>query len=98
MVKWLNDVDIKAQTTPKRLYNVVRVLAILTLTLFGVVCGETIFTANLSDLRFLKVKSPDPVPIELLLIMMNEGKYVMAICEFILYCFITPSETIFLEQ
>ena len=73
VVKWLNQVDMKAQTTPKRIYNVARVLAILTLTLFGVIRGETIFTANLSDLRFLKVKSPDPVPIELLLIMMNEG-------------------------
>ena len=77
---------------------ILQVLAIIALTLFGVVRGETIFTANLSDLRFLKVKSPDPVLIELLLIMINEGKYVMAICEFILYCFITPSETIFLEQ
>ena len=67
--------DIRSHNTLLQKYNKnLRILAIMTTTLFGCVRGECTLNAELRDLYFLRVKSKDPSRIDLLLITMYEGE------------------------
>ena len=69
------NLDIKSLNTPLQKYNMnLRILAIMSTTLFGAIRGETILSAELRDLNFLRVKSKDPSTIDLLIIKMFEGE------------------------
>ena len=69
------NLDIRSHNTSLQKYNNnLRILAIMSSTIFGAVRGETILNAELRDLNFLQVKSKDPSQIDLFIIRMYEGK------------------------
>lgn len=48
-------VEIESQNTYKKKYKILQSSAIINCTMFGVLRGETMLGANLSNIRFLKI-------------------------------------------
>ena len=66
-------IEAETQNTSKKKYEILRSSAMMSCTMFGVLRGETMLDANLSDMKFLTINGWDPSRIDLLLIRMIAG-------------------------
>ena len=66
-------IEAETQNTSKKKYEILRSSAMMSCTMFGVLRGETMLDANLSDMKFLTINGWDPSRIDLLLIRMTAG-------------------------
>lgn len=65
--------EVENQNTFRKKYKILQYSAIMSATIFGVICSEIIFDINLCNMNFLTIKGRDPSSIDLLLIRMEAG-------------------------
>ena len=66
-------IEVETQNTNKKKYKILQSSVMMSCTMFGVLCRETMLDANLSNMRFLTINDWNPSQIDLLLIQMIAG-------------------------